>query len=170
MDEVIFKPVYRLHEFCQLFSIGRSTAQHEIKAGRLRVYKLGRATMVTGEEARAWRDWHRANGAVDPDARPRVGRPPIAKRLGRAPAVAPAGPLRPPMRAPPRQEKARPRLLPGAGSSGSANDQNAMHVPCLAAGRKAPRASPPGVRPANPDRDHRERVRHLHRLVAGGGP
>jgi hypothetical protein len=45
------RPSYRLFEFCQLFGIGRTQAYHEIQAGRLRVYKIGRLTMVAGEDA-----------------------------------------------------------------------------------------------------------------------
>jgi hypothetical protein len=59
MNQVLVRPAYRIAEFCKAFGIGRAQAYLEIAAGRLRVYKVGKLTMVAGEDALAWRDGHR---------------------------------------------------------------------------------------------------------------
>jgi excisionase family DNA binding protein len=41
-------------DFCAAFSIGRSTFYEEVKAGRLRVLKAGRRTLVASAEAERW--------------------------------------------------------------------------------------------------------------------
>ena len=46
-------------EFCQTFSIGRSTFYQEVKAGRLKVRKVGMRTLVASAEAQDWWDAHR---------------------------------------------------------------------------------------------------------------
>jgi excisionase family DNA binding protein len=48
------KLAYSVPEFCQAVGIGRSRAYEEIKAGRLRVTKAGRRTLIAVEEARTW--------------------------------------------------------------------------------------------------------------------
>jgi hypothetical protein len=53
------RPAYRIMEFCKAFGIGRTQAYLEIAAGRLKVYKVGKLTMIAGEDALAWRDGHR---------------------------------------------------------------------------------------------------------------
>jgi hypothetical protein len=54
------KPSYRIPEFCAAFGVGRTRAYEEIAAGRLRAFKIGRATLIAGEDALAWRDRYRA--------------------------------------------------------------------------------------------------------------
>ncbi len=53
-QQVRLRPAYALNSLCQEFDISRSTAYAEIKAGRLRAFKLGDKTMVAGEDAAAW--------------------------------------------------------------------------------------------------------------------
>lgn len=43
-----------IEDFCRWAGIGRSLAYKEIEAGRLRIKKVGRRTLVTLEAARAW--------------------------------------------------------------------------------------------------------------------
>lgn len=43
-----------IETFCQWAGIGRSLAYKEIEAGRLRIKKVGRRTLITLEAARAW--------------------------------------------------------------------------------------------------------------------
>jgi hypothetical protein len=62
MHQLYIRPVYGPDEFCQDFDIGRSTFYDEIRAGRLKAFKIGRFTKVAGEDAIAWRDQHRAQG------------------------------------------------------------------------------------------------------------
>ena len=45
---------YTIPDFCQTYSISRSAAYNEIKAGRLKIRKIGRATRVAEEDAGAW--------------------------------------------------------------------------------------------------------------------
>ncbi len=66
MGQVQVRPQYRLLEFCKEFGIGRTHAYAEIQAGRLRVFKVGKLTMVAGEDALAWRDAYR--NAQQPEA------------------------------------------------------------------------------------------------------
>jgi hypothetical protein len=43
-----------LHIFCETYSIGRTKAYEEINAGRLRVRKAGRRTIITTDDADDW--------------------------------------------------------------------------------------------------------------------
>lgn len=47
---------YRIPEFAAEHRVGRSTVYREIKAGRLRVKKVGRSTLISAEDAAAWRE------------------------------------------------------------------------------------------------------------------
>ena len=58
------KPVYSLQEFCSDFGICRSLAYEEMKAGRLRAYKVRASTRIAGEDALAWRDHYRSAKAA----------------------------------------------------------------------------------------------------------
>lgn len=40
--------------FCRKYKIGRTTFYSEVKAGRLRIKKLGRKTIVTPDDEAAW--------------------------------------------------------------------------------------------------------------------
>jgi hypothetical protein len=59
MNQVQVRPAYRINEFCKEFGIGRTLAYLEIQMGRLKVYKIGKLTMIAGEDALAWRDSYR---------------------------------------------------------------------------------------------------------------
>jgi predicted site-specific integrase-resolvase len=48
------KNAYRPKEFCERNTIGPTTFYKEIKAGRLKVLKCGKATFVTAEQEREW--------------------------------------------------------------------------------------------------------------------
>jgi excisionase family DNA binding protein len=48
------KAALSVAEFCAQFSLGRSKAYEEIKAGRLRIVKVGRRTLITASDAMAW--------------------------------------------------------------------------------------------------------------------
>jgi hypothetical protein len=50
----ILKPALSITEFCEAVSIGRTRAYFEIKIGRLHVLKVGRRSIITVEEMRAW--------------------------------------------------------------------------------------------------------------------
>jgi excisionase family DNA binding protein len=72
MSEVTVRPAYTVDDFCAEFGIGKSKLYEEIRAGRLKAYKVGNRTMIAGEDGLAWRDRYRAQGyrrAAFPDRR-----------------------------------------------------------------------------------------------------
>jgi hypothetical protein len=61
MDRIQVRPQYPLNDFCREFGIGRTRAYQEIAAGRLKSFKIGKLTFVTGEAALAWRSLYYAD-------------------------------------------------------------------------------------------------------------
>jgi hypothetical protein len=57
---------YSIPEFCAVYNIGRSKAYEEAKAGRLRVRKIGRASIITHDDAEEWLDNLETISSVDP--------------------------------------------------------------------------------------------------------
>lgn len=55
MSTHIEPQAYDLASFCKAYSISRSFAYLEIKAGRLKPFKAGRKTLISREAAEAWR-------------------------------------------------------------------------------------------------------------------
>lgn len=45
---------HTLPDFCQRYGVGRTKAYSEIKAGRLKARKNGKATIITEPDAQAW--------------------------------------------------------------------------------------------------------------------
>jgi excisionase family DNA binding protein len=45
---------FGIQEFCQRFSIGRTSVYQEIGEGRLRARKIGRRTIITEDDAEDW--------------------------------------------------------------------------------------------------------------------
>lgn len=45
----------KVDTFCERYGIGRSTFYKEVRAGRLKIRKIGRATVVLREDEDAWR-------------------------------------------------------------------------------------------------------------------
>lgn len=62
MSEIQVHPAYKIHAFCKFFGIGKSKVYQEIKAGRLKTYKIGRSTLIAGEDAMAWQGRYRKGG------------------------------------------------------------------------------------------------------------
>jgi excisionase family DNA binding protein len=48
------KRAFSIAEFCYRYAIGRTTTYEEIKAGRLKVLKVGRRSLITESSAEAW--------------------------------------------------------------------------------------------------------------------
>jgi len=46
---------YAIKSFCRAYGISRSFAYLEIKAGRLKLFKAGRRTLISREAAEDWR-------------------------------------------------------------------------------------------------------------------
>jgi hypothetical protein len=55
-----------IRTFCKTYDIGRTSTYTEIKAGRLKVRKLGRRTLITSDDAEEWLSRLPAlHGAID---------------------------------------------------------------------------------------------------------
>lgn len=50
------KAAFSIDQFCDVYSVGKTTVYEEIKAGRLQAVKARRRTLITAEAAKAWRD------------------------------------------------------------------------------------------------------------------
>ena len=50
------KHAYTIEEFCKAYGIGRTFVYKEISAGRLRVKKAGRRTIILAADAKDWRE------------------------------------------------------------------------------------------------------------------
>lgn len=50
----IEQAAYRVSEFCQRYVISKSSFYREVQAGRLRLFKRGRTTLVARVEAERW--------------------------------------------------------------------------------------------------------------------
>jgi excisionase family DNA binding protein len=48
------RSAYSRDEFCRAFGISLPTLHREIKAGRIRVFKCGRRTLIAASELEAW--------------------------------------------------------------------------------------------------------------------
>lgn len=55
-QNAVARTAYRLKEIAQRNAVGMTTLYKEIAAGRLRVRKVGRATIVTAADEAAWLD------------------------------------------------------------------------------------------------------------------
>lgn len=53
-DGAVRKLAFSIPEFCAAVGIGRSRAYEEIKAGRLRILKCGRRTLIAQDAVSAW--------------------------------------------------------------------------------------------------------------------
>jgi excisionase family DNA binding protein len=48
------KRAFSVAEFCERYGIGRTSAYEEIRAGRLRIVKVGKRTLVPEDSAEKW--------------------------------------------------------------------------------------------------------------------
>jgi hypothetical protein len=56
MQPLLQECSFSLDEFARQNRIGLTTVYSEIKAGRLTARKIGRRTIITADDARAWRE------------------------------------------------------------------------------------------------------------------
>ena len=56
MQSVLLQKSYSLNEFARLNDIAFTTVRGEIKSGRLVARKIGRRTIITSEDAKAWQE------------------------------------------------------------------------------------------------------------------
>jgi hypothetical protein len=50
------KELYRIPEVCERYSISRSNLYRDIKAGKIRVVKRGKSTLLARADIQAWAD------------------------------------------------------------------------------------------------------------------
>lgn len=55
-QQPIAKVALTVADFCSHYSIGRTTFYDEVKAGRLRILKAGKRTLIAASEAQRWLD------------------------------------------------------------------------------------------------------------------
>jgi excisionase family DNA binding protein len=55
-----------IKQFCELNSCSRSTAYREVKAGRLPLRKMGRASRIAVSDATIWQEQLEASGRSQP--------------------------------------------------------------------------------------------------------
>lgn len=53
-EQSIEKRNYRISEFLKTYGLGRTKFYQEVKAGRLRIFKVGKITLISREAAEAW--------------------------------------------------------------------------------------------------------------------
>ena len=56
MQSVLLQKSYSLNEFARQNATGLTTVRGEINAGRLAARKVGRRTIITAEDAKAWQE------------------------------------------------------------------------------------------------------------------
>lgn len=49
------QPIYSIPDFCRAHGISRTQTYRELGAGRLAASKVGKRTVITAEQAAAWR-------------------------------------------------------------------------------------------------------------------
>jgi hypothetical protein len=55
MNPIVYEPVaYFISEFCTKFVVSKSSFYREVNAGRLRIYKRGKRSMIEKAEADRW--------------------------------------------------------------------------------------------------------------------
>ena len=57
------RPNYPINDFCEQFGFGRSFVYSEIRAGRLKAFKIGPRTCIAGDDALAWLNSYRSCAA-----------------------------------------------------------------------------------------------------------
>lgn len=45
---------WRINDFCQCHGVGRTLVYDEIKRGELKIFKVGKRTLISDIEAQAW--------------------------------------------------------------------------------------------------------------------
>ena len=53
--QAVARQAFDIPEFCEAYRVGRSTVYEEIRAGRLKIFKVGKLTRISVEAAENWR-------------------------------------------------------------------------------------------------------------------
>ena len=74
IQAIIARKAFDIPEFCEAYRVGRSSAYEEIRAGRLKIFKVGKLTRISVEAAENWRRQREEAGALDPPPAGRTGK------------------------------------------------------------------------------------------------
>ena len=66
---------YSIPEFNEAYRVGRSTTYEEIRAGRLKIFKVGTLTRISVEAAENWRHEREEGATLGPPVVQRTGKP-----------------------------------------------------------------------------------------------
>ncbi len=66
IQAIIARRAYDIPEFCEAYRVGRSTTYEEIRAGRLKIFKIGKLTRISIEAAENWRRQREDSATLDP--------------------------------------------------------------------------------------------------------
>ena len=66
IQAIVARRAYDIPEFCEAYRVGRSTTYEEIRAGRLKIFKIGKLTRISIEAAENWRRQREEFAALDP--------------------------------------------------------------------------------------------------------
>ncbi len=75
IQAVIARKAFDILEFCEAYRVGRSTAYEEIRAGRLKIFKVGKLTRISVEAGENWRRQREEASTLDPPPVRRAGKP-----------------------------------------------------------------------------------------------
>ena len=64
--QAIARKAYDIPELCVAYKVGRSTVYEEIRAGRLKIFKVGKLTRISIEAAAKWRRAREQDATLDP--------------------------------------------------------------------------------------------------------
>ena len=65
IQSIVARKAFKIPEFCEAYRIGRSTTYAEIREGRLKIFKVGKLTLISVEAAENWRRQREKAGALD---------------------------------------------------------------------------------------------------------
>ncbi len=93
LQAIIARKAFDIPEFCEAYRVGRSTAYEEIRAGRLKIFKVGKLTRISDEAAENWRRQREEAATLGPPPVRRAEMPAGKKaptgRISRQKATAP---------------------------------------------------------------------------------
>ncbi len=75
IQTIIARKAFDILEFFEAYRDGRSTAYEEIRAGRLKIFKVGKLTRISIEAAENWRRQREELSTLDPPPVRRAGKP-----------------------------------------------------------------------------------------------
>ena len=75
IQSIVARKAFKIPEFCEAYRIGRSTTYEEIREGRLKIFKVGKLTLISVEAGENWRRQREEAATLDPPPVRRTGKP-----------------------------------------------------------------------------------------------